>query len=235
VDIHSHLIPGIDDGCAVMEEAIACIEQLKSAGYVGSICTPHLWPQLYPLNTPQQVKLLCQHLSEDLAAAGVEYRIWPGGELRLFDGVIEWMERYGVPTLADSRCVLTDFWDQKWPRWFVKPFRWLIERKYQPIFAHPERVAASFNHPEMLDELRQMGVWLQGNFRCFTAEEGYHADRIVRQLMGEGKYNLLALDMHKPDTLPGRLDGIALASREFGADVVERLTNAAPRKLVLGL
>src|SRR6185369_3150431 len=228
IDIHSHLLPGVDDGCRDDHESFDCIALLKAAGYVGTVCTPHMGEDLYRMNIPSLVAQHVALLQERIDAAHLGYRVWPGGEVRITPGVIAWFEQFGVPTLGPSRCVLLDFWEHRWPDWVNKTFTWLIQRGYQPILAHPERInAKSFD-----DELREaeaMGVWLQGNFRSMTGEEGYRADQLVRELLAKNRYQLMALDMHGPDSLPGRLDGLALVESEFGAAAVERFTITEPR------
>ncbi len=233
IDIHSHLLPGIDDGCQTFEESLECIRQLKAAGYVGTICTPHIWPDYNPNVTPQNVAAWLDQFVTLLKGEGVEYQVWPGGELRLFKDVIEWMQTHGVPTLADSRCVLFDHWDEKWPRWTPKVIEWLFAEGYQPILAHPERTVACYKQPKKLDELVEMGVWLQGNFRSMTGEEGYIADQLIRQYIKDQRLPLMALDMHGAESLPGRLDGMALVAAEFGEHLVDHFTITAPRELIL--
>jgi protein-tyrosine phosphatase len=234
IDIHSHLLPGIDDGCREIEESIACVRMLQEAGYVGSVCTPHIWHELFPLNVPDNIRVWTDHLQADLRNAGLDYRVWPGGELRLFEGVTDWCRRHGVPTLGDSKCVLVDFWDFNWPRWINGVFVWLIERGYQPILAHPERIHCRKGLDERLRELEKMGVWLQGNFNSVTGAEGPEADDFIRQLLREDRFRLLALDMHRPDTLESRLDGVRMVAREFGPARLDLYTIEAPRQLILG-
>jgi protein-tyrosine phosphatase len=236
VDVHSHLLPGVDDGCQTIDDSLACVRRLKEVGYVGSVCTPHMWPETLPGNTPAHVKPWVQSLQQAIDDAGLDYRVWPGGELRLFDGVIDWMQAHGVPTLAGSRCVLVDYWDRRWPTWAPDVFRWLKTRGYQTILAHPERLPIATEIDAIDKTLRQVegqGVWLQGNFRCMTGEDGFVADQLVRKLVAENRYRLMALDMHGPDSLESRLDGLALAEAEFGRDAVERLTLQGPRRLIV--
>lgn len=234
IDIHSHLLPGIDDGCQTLEESIDCIHQLKAKGYTGTICTPHVWPEYYPNITPDNVATWVGQFTEALKQQGVDYQVWPGGELRVFPDVIAWMQMYGVPTLAGSRCVMFDYWDNKWPRWLPKVIEWLIAEGYQPILAHPERIAATVKQPKKLHDLIEMGVWLQGNFRSMTGEEGYLADQVVRQFIKEQRFQFMAMDMHDAASLPGRFDGMALVAEEFGEHLVDYFTIEAPRKLILG-
>ena len=232
IDIHSHILPGIDDGCTTVAESLESIRLLKDHGYVGTICTPHCWPQNYPHITPMHIKVWRDALADEIEKAGLEYQLWTGGELRIFPNAIPWMKQHGVPTLADSRYVLCDFWEPKWRDWIDVTLDWLIAEGYTPILAHPERSPTRNNYESHLDRLVEKGVILQGNLRCFTGEEGHYPDQTIRQYMNEGRYTLLALDMHRPDVLQGRLDGIGLAAEEFGVELVESMIDAEVRRLL---
>lgn len=234
IDIHSHLLPGVDDGCQNLDESLTCVRRLIERGFVATICTPHMWAHL-PANTPDHVTALTLQLQAHINAAGLEYRVYPGGELGLRDGVIDWMKEYGVPTLADSRCVLADFWDDNWPDTVDDALQWLLDQNYQPILAHPERIPCHEQLDQRLRDLASRGVWLQGNTRCYTGEEGYLPDLFMRQFLSEGRYRLLALDMHGPDSLPGRFDGMDLIARDMGPQLVQKLMDSVPRQDVLGL
>lgn len=234
IDIHSHLLPGIDDGCADIEESLRCVARLKAAGFIGTICTPHVWHSQFPHNTIDNVRAWTAQLAERLRDEGVEYHVWPGGEVRLYDGVIESFKSHGVPTLANSRCVLTDFWDGKWPKWVNGVYEWLKANGYQPILAHPERVKAIAESDKRLQELQAMGVYLQGNFACMTGVEGFEANNVVRRLLGEGRYQFMAMDMHRLESIDPRLDGVALVEAEFGAAAIDVLASRSPRSLILG-
>jgi protein-tyrosine phosphatase len=234
IDIHSHVLPGIDDGCLDLEESIASIHTLKQHGYVGSICTPHMWPEMYPANNVQNVNALTDVLRREIENAGIDYQLWIGGEVRLFPHVIDWLQAFGVPTLADSNYVLIDLWESgMWPRWVDKAVDWLIEQGYKPILAHPERIGIQKGLEGRLDTLAALGVLLQGNFNCMTGEEGYLADQRIRQYMRENRYTFLAMDMHRPAALPSRIDGMSLVIEEFGEDTLTRLTEINPRRLIL--
>lgn len=76
-----------------------------------------------------------------------------------------------------------------------------------------------------------MGVLLQGNTRSLTGGEGMAAGDTVRRLLAQQRYAFFALDMHRPDSLMSRLDGLALLEIEFGKPVLDYLTIEAPRKI----
>lgn len=234
IDLHSHLLPGIDDGCAHLGESIESVELLKAHGYVGTFCTPHIWPQLYPANTPEHIAAWVDALRVELVNHSLDYQVWTGGEVRLFPKIIDWFKVAGVPTLGESRYVLCDFWENKWERYINQAFEWMLSEGYTPILAHPERVNVKRKLDQHLDAIARMGVLLQGNFQSFTGELGRDADTRVRRFMDENRYRFLAMDMHRPDALPARFDGLDLAITEYGRERIERLAGDNVRRLVLG-
>jgi protein-tyrosine phosphatase len=232
IDLHSHLLPGIDDGCQNLDESFECVRQLKEAGYVGTVCTPHVWREMFPANLPINIEPWTQKLQASLRDAGVDYAIWPGGEVRLFDGIVDWFQDNGVPTLAGTHYVLMDFWSEAWPDWLHPTVDWLKQQGYQPILAHPERVPDRHRLLERLRALSDRGVLLQGNCLPFTGAEGPEPRRIMKQLLSEQRYDFIALDMHGPDSLPERLRGLKQLRKFLGDRELDRLTCDAPRQLL---
>jgi protein-tyrosine phosphatase len=231
--MHSHILPGIDDGCATLDESLESVRVLKQYGYAGTICTPHCWPMQYPHITPAHIAAWRDALQTEIDSAGLDYTLWTGGELRVYPGAVDWMRANGVPVLAGSTYVLCDFWEARWHKWIDDTFDWLMQQGYTPILAHPERSPTKVDYDKHLDALAERGVLLQGNLRCFTGEEGFYPDQCVRRYMDEGRYTLLALDMHRTDSLQGRLDGIALAAEDFGEERVNDMLDGAVRRLLL--
>ncbi|MBX2851300.1 MAG: hypothetical protein KTR15_06105 [Phycisphaeraceae bacterium] len=232
IDIHSHILPSIDDGCATVEESLQSVRTLIEHGFVGTICTPHCWPNNFPHITPAHIKAWRDALAQEIEKAGLPYQLWTGGELRIYPDAVQWMQANGVPTLADSPYVLCDFWEPRWQDWIDETLDWLLDNGYTPILAHPERSPTHDNFEAHLDRIMDKGVLLQGNLRCFTGEEGHYPDQAIRQYMTEGRYTLLALDMHRPAVLQGRLDGIAIASEEFGEERINAMLDSEVRRLL---
>ena len=236
IDIHNHLLPGIDDGCRDVDETLTCIRRLMQVGYRGAICTPHIYPPEFPDNTAGNIAEWTQQLREVLREAKLDFQVWAGGEMRLYpgSGMMAWIGKHGMPALGPSRCILVDYWEEEWPESVLADLRWLISHGYRPILAHPERLPPTPDIGAQLGKLAAMGVWFQGNFNCLTGLEGALAGYLVRQFLHAGLYQFLALDIHRPDTLESRLDGVALAEAEVGAEVVEQLAGTGPGELVEG-
>jgi protein-tyrosine phosphatase len=234
IDLHSHLLPGIDDGCTSLAESLACIERLMERGFVGTVCTPHHFPQVYPDNTPVNVERAVERLADELRQRGIDYALWAGGELRIDDAAIPWLEQVGVPTLGHSRTVLIDYFGTEWPAAGDRLCRYLIEHGYQPILAHPERL--DFTEPDLarlLASLEERGVWLQSNFNSMTGGEGARAAERVRRFIAADRLHAMAMDLHRPDTLEGRLQGMALVEAEAGAARLARLLEEGPRTILV--
>lgn len=235
IDLHSHLLPGIDDGCRSLDDSLECVRQLREQGYIGSVCTPHVFLTLFPDNTPENIARGVEMLRGELAAAGIDYHLWPGGELRIAPQTIEWLESVGVPTLGESRAVLFDFWGQDWPPYADFLCDWLLERGYQPILAHPERMGLPLPLlTPLLDDLQSRGVLLQGNLNSISGGEGPQARQIALELLKDGRYHLIASDMHRPNKLAGRFAGLQMLEEQIGSEQVREYLELRPRRL-LGL
>jgi protein-tyrosine phosphatase len=232
IDVHSHLLPGIDDGCALIADSLECIRLLKEAGFVGSICTPHFLPPIYPENLPAFVKERTELLQREIDAAGLDYQLWAGAEVRLDPETTQWFERYGVPTLAGSRYVLVDYFGKTWPEFADEAIAWLIEHGYQPLLAHPERLGLDPDELfDLIDRLTTAGLPLQGNLACFAAAEGLQAAAHAGDWLLGHKYFCIATDLHRPAQWEHRAAGLGEV-RGLNPKLLKLLLSDTPRKIV---
>src|SRR5215471_14728202 len=82
IDVHSHLLPGVDDGCKTLEESLACARVLVENGYTHSFCTPHIW-QSHPANNVTNIPRMTSALQKELDAKGIALKLIPGGEINI--------------------------------------------------------------------------------------------------------------------------------------------------------
>ena len=173
IDLHSHLLPGIDDGCRTIAESLTCVRTLLDHGFTGTVCTPHMAIRDFAENIPVNIAEHVAVLQEQLHAAELEYQLWAGGELRIDPDTISWLREHGVPTLGASRNVLIDYWGTQWPHYADAVVEHLLQDGFHPILAHPERMDFEDGEWEaVLRRLEQNGVWLQGNLKCLAGREG---------------------------------------------------------------
>lgn len=233
LDLHTHLLPDVDDGCRNLDQTLDCIAQMIHHGYRGVICTPHVWPDIFPYTTPGTIETWVAELSDALAQQGVTFELWAGGELRLFEGADQWMAEHGVPTLGDGPYVLIDHWGEDWPEHIDRTIAWLIDHQFRPILAHPERINIDDEELEsLLSDLHQRGVALQGNFNSLGGGEGERAMRRITRWLREQRYALLAMDMHGPDKIDKRFEGLAAAQITLGPEKLDEMIRIRPRQIL---
>jgi protein-tyrosine phosphatase len=234
IDLHSHLLPGIDDGCRTVEESLACVRTLMAHGFAGTVCTPHIWMAVFPENTPAKIAEQVAVLQGQLYAAGLEYQLWAGGELRIAEDTLSSLREHGVPTLGASRKVLVDYWGTQWPPYADSVIEDLLQTGYQPILAHPERMDLDDREWEaVLRRLQQSGVWLQGNLKCLAGHEGPRVGERALRLLSDDRYQVLATDMHGTPDLADRLAGLSTVEQQVGTTKLWDLLADSPQKIVV--
>jgi len=232
IDVHSHLLPGVDDGCDSLQESIACAKMLVAVGYTHSFCTPHVVP-----NTPMQTNDLIQTwvaaLQEKFNAAGVPLTLMPGGEINLWPKLID---ELGPDRLMSYRCrgeyCLVDIWTDRLPEFFEPSIKWLQAKGLKVILAHPERMRAVQLDPDLVDYFDDLGLLLQGNLQPLSELPGKITRMMAERFLTEGRYFMLGSDLHKLDTLPARMAGLQFAIDLVGKDEVNKLTVENPKVLV---
>jgi protein-tyrosine phosphatase len=232
IDVHSHLLPGVDDGCRTVAESLQCAKMLLDAGYTHSFCTPHIWPAL-PENRVENIVRWTNELQRELEAAGLPLRLMPGSEINLAPDYPLRTEREQVVTYGmNGTHVLFDLWADRLPVHFRPALRWFQALGLQPILAHPERMKAVQDEPELADRFAEWGLLLQGNLQCLGDPPYAPTRRVAERFLLEGRYFMLGTDLHRIETLPVRLDGLAVATELAGEDVVRKLTVENPRRLL---
>ena len=231
IDVHSHLLPGVDDGCQTLEDSLACARMLVEAGYTHSFCTPHIWPNL-PDNNPAVIPQRVHQLQRELDDAAIPLRLFPGGEINLrpesVDLSYEDMVTYGM----SRRHVLFDLWADKLPAFFEPAVRHLQTTGLITILAHPERMRAVQDDPGLADYFAEMGILLQGNLQCLGDPPATQTRRVAEQFLAEDRYFLLGSDLHNLTSLPLRLKGLRRAIEAVGQEKVRQLTWDYPKQLL---
>lgn len=231
IDVHSHILPGVDDGCPTLEESIACARRLVEAGYTHSFCTPHIWPSL-PENSVAEIGKRTARLQGAFDEAAIALRLMPGGELNLRPDILDTPPDQ-IPTYGMAgRYCLFDIWVDRLPPFFYKGIERLQSFGLKVILAHPERMRAVQEHPELVDDFIKAGLLLQGNLQCLSDPPQAHTRKVAERLLKEGRYFVLGSDLHNMAGLPARLRGLEQAINLVGETDVWRLTHDNPMQLL---
>ncbi len=195
-DIHSHILPAIDDGAKTMEEAVSLATSMASWGFERITCTPHIM-RLYP-NTPDRIQKAFDEFQEALALSGCPVELKMSAEYRLNPEL--WNEVVGKNWLMpiEDKYILMEFpignphdMDGIKP---MEEFRRIMSIGLIPVLPHPERYAW-LPKDELLKYI-DAGVKIQSNYGSLAGLYGAEPQRIAQSLLDEGLISFLATDMH---------------------------------------
>lgn len=194
-DIHSHLLPGIDDGSPDIETSIHLISGMKKLGYQKLITTPHIMWDVYK-NTNSIILQRLQEVRNRLADEQIEIEIQAAAEYFIDDHLGELVERREPLLSFGNNLVLVEF------SMVSQPFEWkktLFEMQiqgYQPVIAHPERYSYLDRNKNFYDELKNAGYLFQLNILSLSGQYGNSVTELARYLAKKGYYDLIGTDLH---------------------------------------
>jgi protein-tyrosine phosphatase len=231
IDLHSHILPGLDDGAATLEDALAIAEAAVEDGIRVIAATPHVRAD-YP-TSPEQMEQLVEKLRQELRAADVPLELLPGGEIaldRLPDLGDDELRRFGLA--GNPKCLLLEAPYFGWPLGIEDTVFQLQLRGFRVVFAHPERNGDVQASPELLTPLVERGMLVQLTAASLDGRLGPGAQKTARRLLELGLAHLLASDAHAPDL---RQIGMSAAARAVGDNDLSRwLTEDVPAAIVAG-
>lgn len=204
VDLHSHLIPGIDDGSQSMEESLTLLKGLEALGYEKVITTPHIMADAYR-NTPQIIHDGLSALRKAAIEEGISIKIDAAAEYYLDDGFEVLLEKGDILTLKGEYLLFET-------SYFAKPIQLeemifaITSSGYTPMMAHPERYRYVKDPLKEYSRFKELGVLFQVNLNSFGGHYGKDAKQKAEFLSKEGMIDFLGSDVHhkkQVETLSG--------------------------------
>lgn len=232
LDVHNHVLFGLDDGCRTPEETSALARLAKGAGHGGFVATPHIRPGMFD-NTVDAIRRRRDEARPLVEEAGLE--LFLGAEHYFSIEVLEAARRKDLLTLGESsRYVLIEFpQDALPPRWQDVLFEIRV-KGYVPVIAHPERCAAIQADLERAEEsLARCEVLLQLDLGSLVGHYGRAAKKAASKLVDRGAYHVAACDLHRPDDVAAIVaPSLRELEKRTSAATVHRMTKENPRRIV---
>ena len=194
VDMHSHLIPSVDDGSQSMEETIILLKEFEALGYKKIITTPHVMEGVYP-NTPEILKAGEAKVRHAIAEHGLNLSFAVAAEHMLDDGFDALVKDKRVMPLKEN-WVLVECSFAAPPMDIEQKLFNLEIKGYQPVLAHPERYTYWFKNRTMFDTLKERGVLFQLNLASLTGYYGTQAVELANYFIKKNYINLVGSDCH---------------------------------------
>ena len=193
--MHSHLLPGIDDGAPTLEHSIELIEKLIAFGYVGAVTTPHIYWDLYQ-NTPARIQQALNEVKRALVQEGIEMDVHAAAEYMLDEHFNTLLQSEEPLLCIHKNWVLVECSYVSAPLDFKEKLFQLQMKGYQPVLAHPERYPFWYQRLDYFQELSDQGILLQMNILSILGYYGKEVQRVTEKLLRMKIIDLLGTDMH---------------------------------------
>lgn len=194
IDLHSHLIPGIDDGAQTMEESMVLLKGMSVLGYEKVITTPHIMLDAYR-NTPQIIQEGLHALQQAASEENIDIKIEAAAEYYLDDGFYDLLEKGDMMTIKGEYLLFETSYTSK-PLALEEMIFEIGAAGYRPLMAHPERYRYIKDPRKEYGRLKDLGVMFQVNLNSFSGHYGKSAKTLAHFLSKEGMINFLGSDVH---------------------------------------
>lgn len=193
-DIHSHFIPGIDDGAQTMEDSILLVKAMSEFGYRKIITTPHIMSDYYR-NTPDIIKHGLEDLRVTLASTGIPIEVDAAAEYYFDSELGSKISQKQLLTFG-SNYVLFELSYLNAPEGLSEVIFQMKTSGYNPVLAHPERYPFWYANPEKFQEIKAKGALLQLNINSLTGFYSPAAKKIAEWLIDHNMIDFLGTDCH---------------------------------------
>lgn len=233
IDVHSHILPGVDDGAADMDETIAMLEYAIRDGITTFIATPHyhLGRKVADYN---RIDKVYHDVISEVKERKLPIQIFLGNEIFCSDTAIEDISAKKVHTMHNSRYILLEFHPGHSYREIRHGIRYAIEEGYIPILAHAERYQVLLDDYRQVKELIDMGCYIQLNAGDIMGNDGWRVKHFCKKLLKAEYVHFIATDAHRKEgrRVPQLSKCAAYIARKYGDDYAQMIFEDNPQKIL---
>lgn len=219
IDLHCHILPGIDDGAQNFENSTAMARSAVDQGIRHIVATPHHNVRNWQ-NPKATVTPLVDQVNQAYAAQDIDLTVSAGQEVRISGDLIDLIDRDEICFLDGKESyLLVEFPTSSVPEYTSQVFYQLYEREITPIIAHPERNHAIFEKPDLLYDLVNGGALAQVTSSSYTGDLGKKIEKFTKQLIEANLVQIVASDAHNTTTRPFNMDrALIKLGKEYGEE-----------------
>ncbi len=224
IDVHSHLIPNVDDGSRSVSETVELIKEAKRAGFLDIILTPHFILNSYEPDI-QELLLWKTKLQEVIDKERISVNLHLGMEVYITEEIINLIKQNKILTLENSKYLLMELPLNSSVQYLDNVIFKLTQNGIVPIIAHPERYRMVQGNPEIVKALIEKGCMIQSNFGSILGIYGKSAKTTIKYLLKNNLIHLLGTDTHKENTIYPKIEkAVNKIKKIIGEAGIEKLT-----------
>lgn len=232
IDIHSHVIPSVDDGASSVDETFNMIKEAKQVGFTDIILTSHFLLNSYEAE-PSELVFWKNKLQDVLNMQAISVNLHSGMEIYVANQMKELIENDRLLTLADSRYMLIELPMGSTVKYLDQVLYELESMGIKPIIAHPERYKCVQDNPEIVLDYMEKGALLQCNYASILGFYGNTAKKTVKKLLKKNYVSFLGSDCHKQNQIYPMIPDAAKKIKKIIGDVAfERISTSNAKKIL---
>ena len=194
-DMHSHLLPGVDDGSPDLATSLQIIKGFSKLGYQKIITTPHVLWELYP-NTPEIIQTRLAEVRKAISESGIDIGFSAAAEYFIDDHFAGEINKRAPLLTISSNLVLVEFSMMSAPMDLREVLFEMQMQNYQPVIAHPERYTYLMRQKTVFEDLKASGCWFQLNLLSLSGYYGEAVKQTAEYLLKKKYYDLAGTDLH---------------------------------------
>ncbi len=232
IDMHTHILPGIDDGSRNLDQTMQMIKEAEQAGFKEIITTSHYIENEYDVNSIRRQEMI-ESLQKKLGESNINVKLHNGAEAFISANLTELIRKQTIPTLANSRYVLFEIPMHLEVLYLDRTIEELITSKYKPIIAHPERYDIVRENPNIAVEWVRKGAMLQSNYGSIVGKYGNKSKQTIIKLLKANAIHFLGTDTHAPKTTYTQIEDIMKKLSKIIEKIkMIELTEENPKKVI---
>jgi len=235
IDLHCHLLPGIDDGARNMEQALELARIAYADGIQTAIMTPHILMGRYE-NNITTIRTAFAQFKQALPENHIPLKVGMAAEVRIGPEIMGMIEQNLIPFLGKLdgyQILLLEMPYNHIPPGSDKMVRWLLDRKIRPMIAHPERNGDVLRNLDKIHPFIEQGCLLQITASSITGRFGPQLQKRARQMLEKGWVDVIASDAHNQEHRPPDLErGRQVAAKIVGETAAWTLVHETPERII---
>lgn len=232
IDVHCHILPGIDDGSRSIEESMEMIKEAYEAGFTAIISTSHYVEEIYRASKAKRQELI-DMLSEKTEQDGLDIKIYNGAEAYISPDLVELIEAGELPTMNGTKYLLMELPMHNQILGLERVIQNIISQGITLIIAHPERYSYVQKNYKILNELADMGVLFQANYGSCIGQYGKEAEKTLKKLLKADRISFFGTDCHRANSVYCQMpEVLKKLEKMIGKEKLEKLTTTNPLKLI---
>lgn len=234
IDLHNHLLPGLDDGARDLEESVQIARRFVEEGVIEVAVTPHLDPLHQRGATPDRIARVLEEVRGEVTSRQLDLGLHRGQEVFLTPEIVQLLKSGAALPLGRSTYVLVEvsLIALERPAYLDQTLFEMQLAGYRPILGHPERYPFIQREPAAAVELTARGVALQLTAPSLLGEYGSRVRRTSEQLLRLGAYALAASDRHHPGPARSLTTLRARLEKSFGPELSDVLLETNPKRVL---